>query len=218
MKRTLIAGSVTALLLSLPAWAQQAEHEKHHPGESPVSTAPAPGSPVRGPGAGSGMMGCAMMAGSTMGPGMMGPGMMGPGMMGPGMMGPGMMERGMSRGRMMGPGMMGQGMGPGAMLDGLDLTEEQQTKVQKIHDELRDRHWESMGQMMKEGSRMRDLFAAPKMDRPALEAAHRRVSALRDQMFMAQLDAYAQLEALLTPEQRAKLHQRMRGGGWMMMH
>jgi Spy/CpxP family protein refolding chaperone len=122
----------------------------------------------------------------------------------------------MGRG-MMGPGMMGQGMGPGAMLDGLDLTEEQRAKLQKIHDELRDRHWESMGQMMKEGSRMRELFAAPKMDRPALEAAHRRMSALRDQMFMAQLDAHAQVETSLTPEQRAKLRQRMRRGG-MMMH
>lgn len=208
MKRTLIAGSITALLFSLPAWAQQAEHEKHHPGEPPAATAPAPGGPVKGPGAaGAGMMDCPMMAGR----------MMGQGMMGPGMVGPGMMERGMPRGRMMGPGMMGQGMGPGAMLDGLDLTEEQQTKVQKTHDELRDRHWESMGQMMKEGSRMRDLFAAPKMDRSALEAAHRRMSALREQMFMAQLDAHAQLEALLTPEQRAKLRQRMRGGGWMIM-
>ena len=148
------------------------------------------------------MMGCAMMAG---------------GMMGQGMMGPGMMERGMPRGGMMGPGMMGQGMGPGAMVEGLDLTEEQRANVRRIHDGLRDRHWASMGQMMKEVSRMRELFAAPTMDRPALEAAHRRMSALREQMFMAQLDAHAQIEASLTPDQRAKPGQRMRGGG-MMMH
>jgi Spy/CpxP family protein refolding chaperone len=147
-------------------------------------------------------MGCGMMAGGTMGQGMMGQGMM---------------ERGMPRGRTMGPGMMGQGMGPDAMFDGLDLTEEQQAKLQKIRDELRDRHWESMGQIMKEGSRMRDLFAAPKMDRPALEAAHRRMSALREQMFMAQLDAHGQIEASLMPEKRIKLRQRMRGGA-MMMH
>ncbi|OGA16558.1 MAG: hypothetical protein A3I63_11745 [Betaproteobacteria bacterium RIFCSPLOWO2_02_FULL_66_14] len=149
------------------------------------------------------MMGCPMVAG---------------GMMGQGMMGPGMMERGMPRGGMMHPGMMGQGMGPGGMLEGLDLTDEQQAKLRKIHEGVRDRHWESMGQMMKEGSRMRDLLAAPKMDRPALEAAHRRMSALREQMFMAQLDAHAQVEVLLAPEQRAKLHQRLRGGGAMMMH
>jgi Spy/CpxP family protein refolding chaperone len=183
MKHALITASIAALFFALPAWAQQAEHEKHHPGGAPALAAPVPGG-----------------------------GMMGPAMMGPGMMGGGMMGRGM-----MGPGMMGQGMGPGAMLDSLDLTEEQQAKLQKIHDELRDRHWESMGQMMKEGSRMRELFAAPKMDRPALEAAHRRMSALREQMFMAQLDTHAQIEASLTSEQRARLRQRMRRGG-MMMH
>jgi hypothetical protein len=36
------------------------------------------------------------------------------------------------------------------------------------------------------------------------------------QMFTA-LDAHAQIEVSLTPDQRAKLHRRMRGGG-MMMH
>ncbi len=99
----------------------------------------------------------------------------------------------------------------------LDLPEAQQAKLRKIHDELRDRHWASMGEMMKEGSRMRELFAAPTLDRAAAEAAHKRMSALREQMFMAQLDAHMQVEALLAPEQRAKLRQRMRGGG-MMMH
>lgn len=201
MKRTLIAVSTVALLVALPAWAQQSDHEKHHPGEPPV--APAPDNAVKAPrAAGPGMMGCPMMAG---------------GMMGQGMSGPGMMERGMPRGGMMGPGMMGQGMGTGAVFEGVELPEAQQAKLRKIHDELRDRNWAAMGQMMKEGSRMRELFAAPTLDRAAAEAAHRRMSALREQMFMAQLDAHAQVEALLAPEQRAKLRQRMRGGG-MMMH
>ena len=201
MKHTLIAASVASLIFATPAGAQQAEHEKHHPGEPPTATAPG-GVDKGARAAGPGMMGCPMMAG---------------GMMGQGTMGPGLMERGMPRGGMMGPGMMGQGMGPGAMLEGLDLPEAQQAKLRKIHDELRDRNWASMGQMMKEGSRMRDLFAAPTLDRVAAEAAHKRMSALREQMFMAQLDAHTQVEALLAPEQRAKLRQRMRGGG-MMMH
>lgn len=194
MKRTLMTAAAAALLLPVSAWAQQAEHEKHHPGEPPIAAAPA-------------MMGCPMMAGGTMGQGMMGPGMMGPGMM----------ERGMPRGGMMGPGIMGRGMGPGATLEGMDLTEDQQAKLRKIHDELRDRNWAPMGEMMKEGSRMRELFAAPKLDRAAAESAHKRMSALRDQMFTAHLDAHAQIEASLTPDQRAKLHRRMQGGG-MMMH
>lgn len=202
MKRTVIAVSVAALLVAWPSWAQQAEHQKHHPGQSPAA-APSDSSVIGPRAAVPGMMmGCPMMAG---------------GMMGQGPMGPGMMERGMPRGGMMGPGMMGQGRGPGAMLEDLDLPEEQQAKLRKIHDELRDRNWASMGQMMKEGSRLRDLFAAPTLDRAAAEAAYRRMNALREQMFMAQLDAHAQVEALLAPEQRAKLRQRLRRGG-MMMH
>lgn len=203
MNRALIAAPLAALFFAIPAWAQQSDHEKHHPGEPPAAAAPAPGGVVKGPvKASAGMMGCPMMAG---------------GMMGQGTMGPGMMERGMPRGGMMGPGMMGQGMGPGAMFEGLDLPDEQQAKLRKIHDELRDRNWASMGQMMKEGNRMRELFAAPTLDRAAAEAAHRRMSALREQMFMAQLDAHAQVEALLAPDQRVKLRQRMHGRG-MMMH
>ncbi len=216
MKRTLMTAAVAALLLPVSTWAQQADQEKHHPGEPPVAAASAL---MDCPMMAGGMMGQGMMGPGMMGPGMMGPGMMGPGMMGPGMMGPGMMERGMPRGGMMGPGMMDRGMGPGAMLKGLDLTEEQQAKLRKIRDELRDRNWTSMGQMMKERSRMRELFAAPNLDRAAAEAAHKRMSALREQMFMARLDAHAQIEASLAPDQRAKLRQRMRrGGGMMMMH
>lgn len=201
MNRALIAAPLAALFFAMPAWAQQSDHEKHHPGEPPVATAP--DNAVKAPrAAGPGMMGCPMMAG---------------GMMEQGTMGPGMMGRGMPRGGMMGPGMTGQGMGPGAMLDGLGLSDEQQATLQKIHEGVRDRNWESMGQMMKEGSRMRELFAAPMFDRAAAEATHKRMGALREQMFMAQLDAHAQVEALLAPEQRAKLRQRMRGGG-MMIH
>lgn len=199
-----IVTAVAAVLVSAPALGQQVEHEKHHPSESPAAAVPAPGGAASDPAAARpGMKACAMMAG---------------GMMGRRMMGPGMMGQDMMAGRMMSPGAMGHGMGPEAMLEGLGLTVEQQAKARKVHDDLRDRHWEIMGRMMKEGRSMRDLLAAPTMDRPALEAAHRRMSALREQMFMAQLDARAQLESILAPEQRAALRQRMRGGGGMMMH
>jgi Spy/CpxP family protein refolding chaperone len=141
------------------------------------------------------------MSGATMGPGMMGQGMMGGGMMG---------------GGMMGRGMMGHGMGPGAMLEDLALSEEQQSKVEKIHDEMRQKHWELMGRMMQEGNQMRDAFGAKGVDRAAAERAFKRMNELREQMFAARLDAHAKVEGLLAPEQRAKLRQRMRGGGMMM--
>ena len=190
MKRSLIAAATAATLIAAPVWAQKQEgYEAHHPGGKPPAQAtPAPG-------------------GGAMGSGMMGGGMMGQGMMGGGMMGRGMM----------GGGMMGQGMGPGGMLEGLSLSDEQQSKVQGIHDETHQKHWDLMGKMMQEGNKMRDALAAARTDRAAAEAAFKRMNELREQMFAARLDAHAKLDAVLAPEQRAKLRQRMRGGGWMMM-
>ena len=185
MKLELIAACAAAVILSTPAWAQQADHEKHHPGAQGAQSAP-----------------------GTMGGGMMGQGMMGQDMMGGGMMG----------GGMMGSGMMRQRMGPGAMLEDLSLSEEQQSKVQRIHDDVQLKQWDLMGRMMQERNHMRDAFGASGTDRAAAEKAFKRMNELREQMFAARLDAHAKLEAALTPEQRAKLRQRMRGGGWMMMH
>jgi len=138
---------------------------------------------------------------------MMGQGMMGRGMMGSGMMSPGMM----------GGGMMQHGGGPGAMLEKLGFTEEQQSKIQKIHDEMRQKHWDLMGRMMQEGNHLRDAFGASGTDRAAAEKAFKRMNELREQMFAGRLDAQAKLETELTPEQRAKRRQHMRRGGWMMM-
>ncbi|MBI2751917.1 MAG: Spy/CpxP family protein refolding chaperone [Betaproteobacteria bacterium] len=188
MKRDLIAASVAAILVAAPAWGQQADHEKHHPGEPATQVAPG------------------MMGGGGMESGMMGGGMMGPGMMA-GMMSPGMM----------GGAMMGQRMGPGAMLADLGLTEEQQSKIQKIHDQMRQSNWDLMGRMMQERNHLRDAFGASGTDRAAAEKAFKRMNELREQMFAGRLDAQAKLEAELTPEQRAKLRQHMRRGGWMMM-
>jgi len=44
-----------------------------------------------------------------------------------------------------GHGMMGGRMG---LFDALDLTDEQQTKINKIQDETRKLHWSMMGEMM----------------------------------------------------------------------
>jgi len=193
MTRTWLA-AVAAAVLAAPVWAQSQDHEKHHPGEPAAQ--PAPGT----------------------GGGMMGGGMMGGGMMGGGMMNPAMMQGGMMGHGMMAGGMMGRGMGHGALLEQLGLTEEQQAKVQPIHDEMQQKHWELMGKIMQERNKLRDALSGPKTDRPAAEAAFKRTSALREQMFAARLEAHAKLEAALSPEQRTKLRQFMRRGGWMMMH
>jgi len=149
----------------------------------------------------------------TGGPGMMGGYGMGPGMMGGYGMGPGMMG-----GYGMGPGMMGgQGMGPGMMMgpywgSGLDLTDEQQTKVNKIQDDTRKSHWNLMGEMMDKQARLRDLNQAPKRDSAAIDAANKDIGKLQQKMYDSSVEAQKRMEAVLTKEQQEKLRTYWRRG------
>ena len=159
---------------------------------------------------GSGMMGCygagpAGMGGYGMGPGMMGGYGMGPGMMG-GYGGYGM-----------GPGMMGgYGMGHGMMGpywgSGLDLTQEQQTRVNQIQDETRKAHWTLMGEMMNQQARLRDLNLAPKRDDAAIDAAYKEFGKLHQKMYESSVEAHKRMEAVLTKEQQEKLRTYWRKG------
>jgi Spy/CpxP family protein refolding chaperone len=176
-----------------------------------------------GYGMGPGMMG-GYGPGYGMGPGMMGgygPGYgMGPGMMGgygPGYgMGPGMMG-GYGPGYGMGPGMMG-GYGPGygmepGMMSGLgagavqmlDLDATQRGKVNQISDALRKKMWQIVGEMQDEQSKLRDLYLAEKPERSAIVAVYKRLFDLRLKRVEAMLDARADLDKVLTQEQRDAL-------------
>lgn len=133
-------------------------------------------------------------------------------MMGGNGMGPGMMD-----GYGMGPGMMGgYGMGHGMMGGswgrGLDLTEEQQTRINKIQDETRKAHWALMGQMMDLQARLRDLYQAPKRDQAAIDDAYKTYGKLRQQMYDSSVEAQKQIEAVLTKEQQDKLSSYRRRG------
>jgi len=136
------------------------------------------------------------------GPGMMGGYGMGPGMMGGYGMGPGMMG-----GYGMGPGMMGPYWG-----SGLDLTPEQQAKINKIQDETRKAHWALMGEMMNQQAKLRDLNLAPKRDEAAIDAAYKEFGKLQQQMYDSAVAAHKRMEAVLTKEQQEKLRNYWRRG------
>lgn len=149
------------------------------------------------------------------GPGMMG-GYGGPGQgpYGPGMMrgqgqgyGPGMMGGGMMGGGMMG----GMGLGP---LQALDLNEQQQTRINQIRDETRRKSWETMGKLMDEQARLRDLMAAEKRDPAAIGKQSMKLADLRRQLLEASIESHNRIEALLSKEQRDQLRSYRRG--WMM--
>lgn len=157
-----------------------------------------------GPGPGSGYG-----PGSGMGPGMMGGGGygMGPGMMG-GMMGPGMMG-GYGPGYGMGPGMMG-GYGPGygmgyGMPYQLNLTPEQQNKLNALHEDLAKKNWDLAGKMHEESYKLRNLMGAEKPDRAAITNQYKKLQELRQQRFTARLDAQEKIDGVFTKEQKQQL-------------
>ncbi len=180
-----------------------------------------PGAGMMGPNMmGGGMMGGGMMGGGMMGGGMTGGGMMGPGMMGGGchdMMGRGMMGPEMMGGGMMGPGMAGPSIGGGAgPLSALDLSEDQQKRINAIHDEVRKKHWSLMGEILDERAKLRDLYNADKRDPTAIGAEYQRIFDLRRQMIEAGISAHNRVEEVLTAEQRQKVRDLMRRGYGMM--
>lgn len=155
------------------------------------------GHPGAGPGFGPGMgPGYGMGPGSGMGPGGMGPGMMGPGMMGAGMMGPGGFDMtAAAAGRL------------AALKAQLKITPAQEaawkvyegkvTQQASAMQELRDK-FHAQWQNAKPGE------AAPDV------AAHRQAMfELRQSNWQAQAKAMQDLQAVLTPEQQARV-----GHGW----
>ena len=115
-------------------------------------------------------------------------------------MGPGMMA-GEGRGYGMGSGMMG---GYGSRAD-LQLTAEQRSKIAKIQDDVRRKHWDLMGKMQDERSQMNEQFNAEPRDDAALSKSYRKMSELGQQMFDLSLAAQKQMDTVLTAEQREKM-------------
>ena len=155
--------------------------------------------------------------GYGMGPGMMGPGMMGgygPGYgMGPGVMGPGMMG-GYGQGYGMGPGMLGGMMGPGMMGGGgmdygmlyqLNLSSDQWSKVNAIHEDLAKKVWELGGKAQEEAFKLRNLMSTENRDRHAISNQYKKLQEVRLQSFQTRLDARERIDAVLTKEQKGQL-------------
>lgn len=153
----------------------------------------------------------------------MGPGMMG-GMMGPGMMGGyGAGQGGYDPGYGMGPGMMG-GYGPGYGMDpgmmggygqraGINLTDEQRDKINKIQEDTGRKQWDLMTKMHEEQDHFNELYYSDKHDDAALSKTHKNMSELRQQMFDNSLAAQKQVDGVLTKEQRAQSRRRGYGMG-----
>ena len=142
---------------------------------------------------------------------------MGFGMMGWGYgAGHGMMDDENHMGRHMGYGMMGwnQGMMGSRMglLDALYLSDEQQSRINKIRDETRKSHWSLAGEMMDLQAELRDLYAAPRQDSAAIDKAYKKQGELQQKMYETRVEAQKRIEATLTREQQEKLRKYSRRG------
>ncbi len=134
-------------------------------------------------------------------------------MMGPGMgygMGPGMM--GYMMGSMHGYA-MGTGMGLGAVLE---LSDEQREQIRKIHQELRQRHWDVMGEIMDKQNEIGDLYAQETPDPGQVGQAYSELTDLGRQMIEAEVRARNRVREVLTEEQRQRLRRWHSGGGWQV--
>ena len=111
----------------------------------------------------------------------------------------------------MAPGMgmrMGMGM-PERMLDAVGASAEQKAKLREIYqsagDDLRAQHQAGRGLQ----AQMVALMAAPQVDAAAAEALRQQQLAQHDTVTKRALQAMLDAQAVLTPEQRAKLAERM---------
>ncbi len=127
----------------------------------------------------------------------------GPGMMGGGY-GPGMMGGGY------GPGMMGgYGQGPA----GLNLTQDQVSKIEKIREDLFKANEPLAQQMFQERNKMQEAYMDGNSDPEKIKKAFANMSDLQKKMFDARINAQKRMDDVLTKEQRQQ--QRTWGGGMM---
>lgn len=110
----------------------------------------------------------------------------------------------------MGRGMASPGMVSERMLDAAGASVEQKTQVRELlksaQDDLRKQHEGDHALHQK----MMALLAAPQVDAAAAEALRQQLQARRDVASKRQLQAMLDVGAVLTPEQRQKLADRMK--------
>ncbi|HMA30670.1 MAG TPA: Spy/CpxP family protein refolding chaperone [Casimicrobiaceae bacterium] len=113
-----------------------------------------------------------------------------------------------------GPGAMrgygaGPGWGPGSggPLSQLDLSADQEQKIAGIHEDLRRKTWDTMGQLQSERFKLRSLYMADKPDPNAIADQEKKVDELRRTMIKARVEASNQMRAVLTKEQRERLRE-----------
>lgn len=115
-----------------------------------------------------------------------------------------------------GPGMMMGGRGVDRMLDGLNATDAQRTQIRQIFRTAAADMKAQREQRRALHERGLQIFSAPTVDAAAAESLRQQMLQLNDQASRRRMQAMLDASQVLTPEQRAKLADRMRQRGEMM--
>jgi Spy/CpxP family protein refolding chaperone len=91
------------------------------------------------------------------------------------------------------------------LLGTLTLSKDQQSKINKLSDELKHNNWATLGLINDEAAKLRDLYEADKRDPAAIGKEYQKVFDLKRQMIETYLDTQNRIEEILTPEQLAKM-------------
>jgi periplasmic protein CpxP/Spy len=127
------------------------------------------------------------------------------------------MPGGHGRHGMDGPGMMMMGgRGVEHMLDGLNATDAQRSQIQQIFKAAADDMKGQREQRRALHERGLQVFAAPNVDAAAAESVRQQMLQMHDQASKRRMQAMLDASKVLTPEQRAKLAERMKQRGEMM--
>lgn len=115
-----------------------------------------------------------------------------------------------------GPGMMMDGRGVDHMLDGLNATEAQRSQIKQIFKAAADDLKGQREQRRALHERGLQIMAAPTVDAAAAESVRQQMLQQHDQASRRMLQATLDASKVLTPEQRARLAERMKQRGEMM--
>lgn len=122
---------------------------------------------------------------------------------------------GMTGGMFGGPGDMA-GRRIDRMLDGLNATDAQRAQIKQIAEAAANDLRGQREQRRALQARTAEIFAAPNVDAAAAEQVRQQMLALHDQSSRRMTAAMVEVSRVLTPEQRAKLGERMKARGEAM--
>lgn len=115
-----------------------------------------------------------------------------------------------------GPALWMDGRGVDHLLDGLNATDAQRSQIKQIYKAAADDLKTQREQRRALHERSLQIFAAPTVDAAAAESVRQQMLQQHDQSTRRMLQATLDASKVLTPEQRAKLAERMKQRGEMM--